>query len=134
MPHIFIEYSANLSRRIDISGLARAVHQAALNTEAFPEGGIRTRQIPRDEYLIADGHPDNAFVHLLLRIGFGRDLETRQRIADDIFRTLCDFLAQDIAQSPLAISLELEEIVPETSLKKSNLHHYVKQRREKRHE
>jgi len=69
-------------------------------------------------------------VHLLLRIGSGRDLPTRQRIADDLFNALCDFLAQDMAQSPLAISLELEEIVPETSLKKSNLHQYVKQRRE----
>ncbi len=130
MPHIFIEYSSNLSQRINIPGLAQAVHQAAANTNVFPEGGIRTRQIPRDGYLIADGHPDNAFVHLLLRIGAGRDLPTRQRIADDLFNALCDFLAQDMAQSPLAISLELEEIVPETSLKKSNLHQYVKQRRE----
>ena len=126
MPHIFIEHSSNLAGRINLDKLTSAVHHAALQTGVFPEGGIRTRRVPRDGYLIADGHADNAFVHLVLRIGVGRDLETRQRAAGEVFDAVCDFLS---AEFPLGISLEVQEIVPETSLKKSNLHDYVKQRK-----
>ena len=130
MPHIFIEHSSNLSGRIDLEELTSTVHRSALQTGVFPEGGIRTRRVPREDYLIADGHADNAFVHLVLRIGAGRDLETRQRAAGEVFDALCDFLSSDMAEFPLGISLEVQEIVPETSLKKSNLHDYLKQRKE----
>ena len=129
MPHIFIEHSSNLAGRINLDKLPSAVHPAALQTGVFPEGGIRTRRVPRDAYLIADGNADNAFVHLVLRIGVGRDLETRQRAAGEVFDAVCDFLSADMAEFPLGISLEVQEIVPETSLKKSNLHDYVKQRK-----
>ena len=130
MPHILIEHSSNLSDRVDLDDLIRTVHQAALDTGVFPEGGIRTRRVPRESYLIADGHADNAFIHLVLRIGFGRDVETRQRVAIEVFEALCDFLTPDMSAHPLGISLEIQEIAPETSHKKSNLHAYVKQRQE----
>ena len=128
MPHILIEHSSNLSDRVDLGGLPRTDHQAALDTGVFPEGGIRTRCVPRESYLIADGHADNAFIHLVLRIGVGRDIETRQRAASEVFEALCDFLGLDMSAYPLGISLEIQEIAPETSHKKSNLHAYVKQR------
>ena len=130
MPHILIEHSSNLSDRVDLDDLIRSVHQAALDTGVFPEGGIRTRRVPRESYLIADGHADNAFIHLVLRIGFGRDVETRQRAATEVFEALCDFLTPDMSAHPLGVSLEIQEIAPETSHKKSNLHAYVKQRQE----
>ena len=130
MPHILIEHSSNLSDRVDLDILIRTVHQAALDTGVFPKGGIRTRRVPRESYLIADGHADNAFIHLVLRIGVGRDIETRQRAASEVFAALCDFLALDMSEHPLGISLEIQEIVPEPSHKKSNLHAYVKQRQE----
>jgi len=129
MPHVFIEHSSNLSDRVDLDDLTRVIHQAALDTGVFPEGGIRTRRIPREHYVIADGHADNAFIHLVLRIGSGRDIETRQRAANAVFEALCNFLAADMSAHPLGISLEIQEIVPETSYKLNNLHDYVKQRR-----
>jgi len=129
MPHVLIEHSSNLSNRVDLDRLSGVIHQSALNTGIFPEGGIRTRRIPRENYMIADGHADNAFIHLILRIGSGRDIETRQRAASAVFEALCDFLAADMSEHPLGISLEVQEIVPETSYKLNNLHDYVKQRR-----
>ena len=132
MPHVLIEHSSNLSSRVDLGDLTRIIHQTALNTGVFPEGGIRTRCIPRENYMIADGHADNAFIHLVLRIRSGRDIETRQRAASAVFEALCDFLADDMSAHPLGISLEVQEIVPQTSYKSNNLHDYVKQRRENR--
>ena len=47
-----------------------------------------------------------------LRIGHGRDLDTRKRAAQTVFDGLCSHLQPVFARSPLAISLELQEIDP----------------------
>ena len=74
MPHIWIEYSANLD--LDTRALMRVVQDAAVGDGSlYPLAGARTRALRVDDYLIVDGHPDNAFVHVLLRIGHGRSAE-----------------------------------------------------------
>jgi 5-carboxymethyl-2-hydroxymuconate isomerase len=128
MAHILIEYSANLSGRIDMPRFLEAVHAAALSTGIFPIGGVRTRAYAAEHYRIADGHPDNAFVHTMLRVGHGRDVETRKRACDVIFAAICEQLAGLFEQLPLGLSLEMQEIDPVLTLKKNNLHEYVKQR------
>jgi 5-carboxymethyl-2-hydroxymuconate isomerase len=128
MPHIVVEYSGNIRTRIGITDLIGCVHQAALRTGVFPIGGTRTRASERSDYRIADGHPDNAFVHLVLRIAHGRDLATRRRVGDEVFDAACKYLQRVFEDSPLAISLEIQEIDPEVSWKKNNLHEYVQRR------
>jgi 5-carboxymethyl-2-hydroxymuconate isomerase len=104
------------------------VHATALETGVFPVGGLRTRVAERAIYRIADGDPANAFVHVALRIGHGRDLATKQRAAAAIFATVCEVLQPAFETTPLGISLDVQEIDPELSFKKNNLHDYVKKR------
>jgi 5-carboxymethyl-2-hydroxymuconate isomerase len=128
MAHIVIEHSANLRGRLDVPQLVRAVHQAALATGVFPIGGLRTRAYETESYCIADGHPDNAFVHLSVRVGHGRDLPTRRSACERIFAAACDHLASLFDTTPLGVSVEMAELDPQLSLKKNNLHDHVKRR------
>ena len=128
MAHIVVEYSAGLRDRLDLPGFLAAVHQAAIATGVFPIGGMRTRAYAAQHYVIADGHPDNAFVHLSLKVGHGRDLDTRKRACDAIFEVACRHLAPLFEALPLGISLEMQEIDPVLTCKKNNLHEYVQRR------
>lgn len=128
MAHIVIEYSAGLRDRLALPALLAAVHQAALQTGVFPIGGLRTRAYEAQHYVIADGHPDNAFVHLSLKVGHGRDIDTRKRACETIFEAACRQLAPIYESQPLAISLEMQEIDPVLTFKKNNLHEQVKKR------
>lgn len=128
MAHIVIEYSAGLRDRLELPALLSAVHQAALQTGVFPIGGLRTRAYEAQHYVIADGHPDNAFVHVSLKVGHGRDLDTRKRACATIFEAACRQLAPIYESQPLAISLEMQEIDPVLTFKKNNLHEQVKKR------
>jgi 5-carboxymethyl-2-hydroxymuconate isomerase len=128
MPHIVVEYSANLRGRIEPEELIECVHRAALRTGVFPVGGTRTRAAERTCYRIADGHPDNAFVHLVLRIAHGRDLATRRRVGEEVFGAVCKYLEGLSERAPLGISLEIQEIDPALSWKKNNLHDYARRR------
>ena len=128
MAHIVIEYSAGLRDRLALPALLAAVHQAALATGIFPIGGLRTRAYEAQHYFIADGHPDNAFVHLSLKVGHGRDVTTRKQAGEAIFDAACRQLAPIYESQPLAISLEMQEIDAVLTFKKNNLHEQVEQR------
>jgi len=129
MPHLIVEYSANLERQVDIARLVVAVHTAALETGVFPIGGIRTRAVRREVYAIADSHPDNGFIHVQARIGKGRAPDVRQRAAEHIFAAVRAETAKVFAQRPLGLTFEIVEIDPVGSLKHNNLHEIVEARR-----
>ena len=128
MPHFVIEYSANLDDALDVDALLGAVHAAARDSGVFPLGGIRVRALRCAHYRIADGHPDNAFVHLAAMIGAGRTLDARREACRLIFEALTGELAVLQAARPLAVSFEMRELEPALNFKQNNLHEYVRQR------
>lgn len=128
MPHIVVEYSANLENQIDILKLVETIHHAALKTGVFEVAAVRTRAARRDYYAIADGHRDNAFVAIWARIAPGRPVETRQRVGQEIFDAACAFLQKVYDTTPIGISLEVQEIDNTAAFRKNNLHAIVKER------
>lgn len=124
MPHIWIEYSANLD--LDTRALMRAVQDAAVGDGSlYPLAGARSRAVRIDDYLIADGHPDNAFVHVLLRIGHGRSAAQQTALGERTFQALRDALAPEMARRPLGLSLQVEEADAVLNYKHSNYREYL---------
>ena len=128
MPHLIIEYSANATPDVDIQGLVDTLHETAASIEAFPLAGLRTRAQQRDAYRIADGHADNAFVHVLLKIGHGRPLDVRQQAGEKIFSALENYLEPVLKQRPLAVSFEIQELDPVLNYKGGNIREYLAKR------
>ena len=130
MPHQIIEYSANLAERIDIGALVRTLHETAAAIDALPVGGLRTRAVAREHYRIADGHPDNQFISVMLRLAPGRSPAVKKAAGEQLFGALCDFLAQTYDASPLSIAYEIEELDAELRWKQNNIRDYMARRQE----
>ena len=128
MPHLIVEYSANIEDQIALDALLDKLHTCALGTGVFPLGGLRVRAHRADAYRIADKAPENGFVHATALIGHGRPLDVQQRAAEQLFAVLTTHLDELFAKSPLAISLNVQEFHPVLNFKKNNLHEYVKRR------
>jgi len=126
MPHLNIEYSANLEDALDVQALVDRIHETALETGIFPLGGVRTRAEARKYYRIANGDPRAGYIHMLVRIGSGRDLEVRRAAGEKLFTALCEFTDQLYRTRPLALSFELHEIPPDMAWRKNNLHELLK--------
>lgn len=47
MPHVVVEYSANIRDRVDLPRLIETLHATAIATGVSPEGGTRTRAAER---------------------------------------------------------------------------------------
>lgn len=128
MPHLIVEYSTNLAGNFHRPALAKRLADAAVATGAFPLAGIRVRFHPVEDYRIADGHPDNAFLHLMVRMDHGRDRDARKAAGQAIFDALCGFFADVEKRRPLALSMEMAEIDPDLNFKRGNLREYIKAR------
>ncbi|MDH3662810.1 MAG: 5-carboxymethyl-2-hydroxymuconate Delta-isomerase [Alphaproteobacteria bacterium] len=126
MPHLILDYSANLDDVIDIKSLCAALRDAMVETGVFPLGGIRVRALPCSAYAIADGDPAYAYLHMTMRIGQGRDEETRLSVAKHLYATAEAYIKPRLA-GPFALSIDLGELDPVTSLKSFNsIHAHLK--------
>jgi len=128
LPHLIVEYSANIEDQIALDALLDKLHTCALGTGVFPLGGLRVRAHRADAFRIADKAPNNGFVHVTALIGHGRPLDVQQRAAEELFAVLTKHLEPLYEKSPLALSLNVQEFHPVLNFKKNNLHEYVKRR------
>jgi 5-carboxymethyl-2-hydroxymuconate isomerase len=128
VPHIIVEYSANLEEAVPIAALVADVHRAVLATGIFKLGAVRTRAARRDIFFIADGDPDNAFINVIARVASGRPLEKRRGLAEAIMAVIERETAALAASRGLALSIYVEEIDEDGALRKNNLHARMEQK------
>lgn len=110
MPHVVVEYSANLAEVCDIQTLVDAVHEAALTHPLPSLDALRTRAAERRHFRIADGDPQYAFVAVTARIGPGRDEQTKHSFATLLIETVDAFVHAEASDLIVALSCEVQEI------------------------
>ena len=130
MPHLTIEYSKNIEENINVCDLVKVMHDIAAGIDALPLGGLRTRAVARKDFLIADGHDDNTFVNVALRIAPGRSDTVKKDAGERLFNALSKFFEPFWQSDPIALSFEIQELDAELRWKKSNIREHMKARSE----
>lgn len=125
MPHLMIDYSANVEPDVDIGGLCNTLRGVAASIDAFPLAGVKVRAVRVDHYAIADGNPEHGFIDISVRIREGRDMETKQNAAQKIFEAANEFVADVMQRRSLALSLELRDIDAALSPKSGSIRKYL---------
>lgn len=121
MPHITVEYTANIEDEAKIPILLRHINETLSMEEVFPIGGIRSRAIKLSDYVIADNMEDDAFVHVTMKIGTGRSEEVKRQISRKMFQLMEEHFSLLLHERYIALSLELYEFHNPT-YKKNNIH------------
>jgi len=122
MPHFILEYSSNLDEKLAFQDLFKSLHDYMVSTGAFPLGGIRSRAIRCEDYRVADGRDEFAFINLNLKIGPGRDMALKQTVADEVFKRFCDWMEPITRTDYCQISFEMTELDPVLKFNKNNIH------------
>ncbi|NYE63186.1 5-carboxymethyl-2-hydroxymuconate isomerase [Duganella sp. 1224] len=118
MPHLKIEYTANLDAHTDIGDMCRALShtlvtlQDAAGVLVFPLYGTRVLAYPAERYAVADGEQSRAFVYLNLRITPGRGPELVQKIGDTLLEAARAYLAPVMDKLPLRLTLHIDATPP----------------------
>lgn len=127
MPHFIVEYTDNIKTEADIPNLLKKVNSVLISrSDLFPTGGIRSRAIELQDYRVADGKEDDAFVHAILKIGAGRSVEDKKETCDELFEVVKDHFANLFTRRYLALSMELIEFSEEGTYKHNNIHRRFK--------
>ena len=125
MPHLMIDYSANVEPDVDVGALCDTLRDVAASIDAFPLAGVKVRAVRVDHYAIADGNPEHGFIDISIRIREGRDMQTKQNAAQKIFDAANEFVADVMQRRSLALSLELRDIDAALSPKSGSIRKYL---------
>ena len=86
MPHCLIEYSQNLSDKQPVQNLLEAVFEGVEQSGLFERSHIRVRAMAFADFLLAS--PDEAFVHVTIRLHQGRSPEQRKQLSTEVLQAL----------------------------------------------
>lgn len=125
MPHLMIDYSANVEPDVDMGAMCDTLRDVAASIDAFPLAGVKVRAVRVDHYAIADGNPEHGFIDISVRIREGRDMQTKQNAAQRIFDAANEFVADVMQRRSLALSLELRDIDAALSPKSGSIRKYL---------
>ena len=122
MAHFIYEYSANLpAEQLDLPGLMEKMHKAADDSGIFPLAGLRSRAIRCEDFRVGDGNPENGFVNLSMKVGRGRERDTRMGIAQTLFDILLAHLQPLFDSRGLAVSFEMRELEEHVKFNRKNI-------------
>jgi 5-carboxymethyl-2-hydroxymuconate isomerase len=121
MPHLIVEYSANIEADVAPQRLLDELHAAALATGVSEPVGVRTRLARRDHYKLGDDGGDNAFVHIVARLRQGRTADQKKMLLAALLEQANTTLAPAFAARPLALTIEVHEIDPEFRVMRNGL-------------
>ena len=127
MPHLILDYSANMEDRTDIAGLCDCLRLAAVETGVFPEAGVRVRAFKADHVSIADGNSNNGYIDISVRLREGRDQDTRVNATQYIFSAAEAYLRPVLESFPVALSMEMRDIDASLSPKVNSIRNFMKE-------
>ena len=128
MPHVTIQYTANLDPDARINALCATLAEVicAQRDDAgqrlYPIGGIRVLAYPSAAYAVADGAPDRAFCYVNVRIAPGRPREMVLATGDALGAAVKSHFAGIFESRPVGITVQIDEGAPVFDLKHSNQH------------
>ena len=109
MPHFIVEYTSNLKKDAEISGLLKKGIEA-LTAEGYPLYGMRARGVEIEEYLLADGKRDCVMVHAIIKIAPGHTAAHKQRTCQVIFDVMKTHFADAFEGRYFMLSVEIVEL------------------------
>ncbi|MDH3293565.1 MAG: 5-carboxymethyl-2-hydroxymuconate Delta-isomerase [Acidimicrobiia bacterium] len=128
MPHLTIEYSANVADHHDIDALLDVVHQAALDHGLAPLAGLRTRAVAREDYRVADGGADLAFIAITARMAPGRDAATKRSFIEYVLDQACRQVEGEAREPAIAWSIEIQELDADFRINRNRVKDRLQQR------
>lgn len=133
MPHVVIQYTANLEPAAQIDALCSALAEVIVaqrdgaGARVFPIGGTRVLGYPAAHFAVADGGADRAFVYLNVRVAPGRDPALLSATGDALMAAVRRHFETMFASRPIGITLQIDEGAPVFDAKHSNLHPLFKE-------
>lgn len=109
MPQITLELSNNVLEN-EFTDLLLSIHHILTKHLPTELRSCKSRVIRHQDYLIADGNANNAFVHLSINIMKGRTVELKNAVAAMLMETLQKTFASSFSQLDLQMTIAIADL------------------------
>ena len=117
MPHIIVEHSSNISRKL----VTQTLPEIQKITESIKGGNFaleacKARAISFDEYYVGSKNQEkSAFFHVTVKILAGRSVAIKTELSQNIAKYVMEFLKlQNIAKERCDVSVDIVDMEKET--------------------
>ena len=117
MPHLTLEYTANLDEWANDSDLLRSLHQLLHSVAGIRIENCKSRWRMVEEWVVGKGEGESAFLHLDLRFLEGRPLGTKQAVGTGALDLIQKHFASIPEDLGLQITVEIQDIKKDTYFK-----------------
>jgi 5-carboxymethyl-2-hydroxymuconate isomerase len=129
MPHVVVQYTANLEAEVDMTALCREIADTliAQKDEAggplFPVGGTRVLAYPAQTFAVADGKGDYGFCYINIRIAAGRSDAKKKATGEAVLQKVQARFATAFGRRHVGVTIQIDESPGQVyDAKHSNLH------------
>ena len=117
MPHLKLEYSDNISEKIDFSILFSRLHHTLAETGGINIDNCKSRAYQIKTYFIADGNSDQGFVHLEVKFFEGRSTALKKIIGQKLLHDIKKMYTNSFSNQKIQITVEILDIINENYFK-----------------
>jgi len=110
MPHLVLEYSANVPDHPDVRRVLIDLHDAVMASALFERKDIKSRAVRHEVFAVADGAEDRAFVALAIAILDGRSDEVKSALSEAALDVLVHAYPKLAEGGRGAISVEIRDL------------------------
>lgn len=110
MPHLVLEYSANVPDEPDLPSVLLDLHDALVASGLFERKDVKSRAVRHDVFAVADGAEDRAFVALSIAILDGRSDDVKSALSETALEVLVRAYPNLVAGGRGAITVEIRDL------------------------
>lgn len=111
MPHIIVEYTDHMNT--DMPVLLEKLHARLAEQESIKIEAIKTRAIPVQYVVLADGHAGDRMIHITLKLLPGRSDALKKIMAQALWQTAQDHMKDE----RIMVTTEVAELHAESYTK-----------------
>ncbi|MES2219074.1 MAG: 5-carboxymethyl-2-hydroxymuconate Delta-isomerase [Pseudomonadota bacterium] len=112
MPHLILEYSSNLIEKNNFQKLFAEFNPLLAKTLDTDISGCKCRAVELKDYYIGDSNPNQAFVHMELKVLRGRDSAKLRDIGTKLMELARTYFAESFKKLSTQLTLEIVELSP----------------------
>lgn len=112
MPHIKLEYSANIKEKVDLNELFSSIHRILVDVVKADLFRCQSRAISCDSFYIGEGVPQECFIYLEILLLEGRAESKLHEAGNHILKLLENYFACSLKELNMQIGVRVVEFPP----------------------
>lgn len=110
MPHLKLEYSANIKEKLHLKDFFSSIHDVLVDTVNADLFRCQSRAISCDNFFIGEGLPQESFIYLEILLLEGRSESQLQKAGNKILKLLEKYFVRSLEELNMQISVRVVEI------------------------